>query len=139
MPIEHQVGQPADACSAMLTNPAAGFAHPDDVVEDTVMTLAEKREMLAEWVSDANAVPDRPWLRQLESGFQVPVREIVEALKSLDEMERTSRVQRVTRAGRKPSTDDDDDPPPSPIGARPPPAGGPGGPLCRGAAELVPA
>jgi hypothetical protein len=81
MPIEHHVGQPAGCPAAMLAHPAAGYAHPEDVVEDTALTLAEKREILAAWVSDANAVPDRPWLRQLESGFQVPVREIVEALK----------------------------------------------------------
>jgi hypothetical protein len=139
MTIEHQGGRPADARAAMLAHPAAGFVHPDDVVEDTAPTLAEKRETLAAWVSDANAVPDRPWLRQLESGFQVPVREIVEALQALDEMEHASRIQRAGRTDRKPPSDDDDDPPPSPIGARPPPRGGPDGPLCQSASELIPA
>lgn len=137
MPIEHQVGQPADARAAMLTKPAADFAHPEDIVEDIVMTLVEKREILAAWASDANAVPDRPWLRQLDCGFQVPVREIVEALKALDEMEHASRSRRVRWTNREPPADDDDDPPPSPIGSRPPPAGGPGGPLCQTASELV--
>ncbi len=84
MPFEQHVGWRATDPAAMLVPPAADCAHPEDVLENGALTPAEKREILAGWVSDANAVPDRPWLRQLESGFQVPVREIIEALKSLD-------------------------------------------------------
>jgi hypothetical protein len=139
MPIDHHVGQPAGARTAMPANHAAAVAHPQDVVEDAALSLAEKREILAAWASDANAVPDRPWLRQLESGFQVPVREIVEALKSLDELERASRSNRLMPARRKPPSDDDDgdDPTPSPLGARPPPGRGPVGPFCQGIGELI--
>ncbi len=135
MSIEHQVGRLADARAALLANPVAGFAHPDDVVESRVLTLVEKREILAAWASDANAVPDRPWLRQLESGIQVPVREIVEALKTLDSTERASRDQRTRNRWK--SSDDDDDPPPCPVSARPPPGSGPGGLPLQDAGELA--
>lgn len=129
---EHRIGRRA-------APPAAVLAHPADVVEDMTLARAEKREILAAWASDANAVPDRPWLRQLESGFQVSVREIVEALKALDETEHAPGARSIGLTRRKPSPDDEDDPPPSPVGAMPPPGGGPGGgPLQQGAAELVP-
>ncbi|WP_165585258.1 hypothetical protein [Roseococcus sp. SYP-B2431] len=133
---QHEAGRLPDALSAMLAHPA--YAHPDDVVEDAGLTLAEKREILASWVSDANAVQDRPWLRQLNSGFQVQTREIVEALKMLDGLERAVRHQAVRRNGQG-GTDDDDDPPPCPVGARPPPGEGPGGSRAAVARQLIPA
>lgn len=111
------VGQHA----AMPAHPVMCHVHPDDVLEDAALRPEEKRSILASWASDANAVDDRPWLRQTDSGFQVPVREIMEALKRLDG--RTS----PRRPGRRSSDDDDDDPPPTPAGAGLPPNPGQGG------------
>ena len=63
---------------------SAEFAHPDEVVDDQELTLADKRSLLASWASDALAVEDSPSLRQLASGAVVRVDDIMAALKSLD-------------------------------------------------------
>lgn len=84
MLVPTRAGSPAPLRVAL---PAALYAHPEEVLEDGALSLGEKREILAAWGSDANAVPDRPWLRQIGGRYQVPVREIVEALKALDRLE----------------------------------------------------
>lgn len=66
------------AFDAML-HPAHAFVHPTAVIEDTDLSLAEKRAILIAWASDAAEAPEgsgpvRP----------VPVEEIVEALRGLD-------------------------------------------------------
>ncbi|MBK5962146.1 hypothetical protein CCR97_28725 [Rhodoplanes elegans] len=66
------------AFDAML-HPAHAFVHPEAVVEDPDLSLAEKRAILIAWASDAAEAPEgagpvRP----------VPVEEIVEALRGLD-------------------------------------------------------
>ena len=115
--------------------------HPDQVVSDRALTLEEKREVLASWASDRHAVPDKPNLRQLESGAILEVKEIFEALQALDTMEGSlgqvhrsferrlgrrqprlsafpgCRPQVSQRDGRD---DGDDDPPPFPACAMPP-------------------
>jgi hypothetical protein len=67
-----------------LIAPAAAFNHPDDVRSHSGLTIAEKRAILASWASDAHAVDDMPWLRQLECGARIPLSEILSALRSLD-------------------------------------------------------
>jgi hypothetical protein len=92
--------------------------------------VAEKREILARWASDAHAVEDVPALRQLDDGSVVAVDLILQALKSLDcdegrttarrpawkpyARKRGSLLSRI-RIPRRPS--DDDDPPPRPASA----------------------
>jgi hypothetical protein len=68
-----------------LLHPEQAFDHPHDVVNDTDLTLNEKRAILASWASDACAVEMAPALRQVP-GCQrvVPVDEILEALQALD-------------------------------------------------------
>ena len=44
------------------------FGHLDHILTDTRLTSQAKRELLASWASDANAVPHIPWLRQLPDG-----------------------------------------------------------------------
>jgi hypothetical protein len=44
---------------------ASTFSHPSEVLSHPVLSLEEKRCILAAWASDAFAVKDRPWLRQL--------------------------------------------------------------------------
>lgn len=73
------------------------FAFPHDVVEDPSLNAAEKREILSEWASDANAIKSFPTLRLLP-GTSFPVtfssvmdardqldRKLAEALESADE------------------------------------------------------
>jgi hypothetical protein len=109
------------------------YTHPDDVVSDPDLTLAEKRAVLASWISDARAVENAPSSRRLDSGAVVEVDAIQQALALLDELapDRRSPCKRQAPLGRRPSVmssllkrfgppprsnDDDDDPPPAPAG-----------------------
>ncbi len=47
-------GSPAQARGAAI------YTHPDDVTSDPKLTTAEKRAVLASWISDARAVEDAP-------------------------------------------------------------------------------
>jgi len=68
-----------------LVHPAQAFAHPSDVVDDPVLTVDEKRAILASWASDACAVEAAPALRRPPGTRQpVSVDEILEALRTLD-------------------------------------------------------
>lgn len=67
-----------------LITPAATFNHPDDVLSHPGLTAAEKRAILASWASDAHAVENSPWLRQLECGARISLSEVLGALRSLD-------------------------------------------------------
>jgi hypothetical protein len=73
-----------------LITPAAAFSHPDDVLSHSGLTAAEKRAILASWASDAHAVDDMPWLRQLECGARIPLSEVLKALRSLDAEEKSA-------------------------------------------------
>jgi hypothetical protein len=112
---------------------AAIYTHPDDVASDPDLTLAEKRAVLASWISDARAVEDSPSLRRLDSGAVVEVDAILRALVLLDEIApgRRGDCGRLTPSGRRRgvisrllrrvgpasgANDDDDDPPPAPAG-----------------------
>jgi hypothetical protein len=113
-------------------SPAPGYGeaiytHPSDVANDLNLTTAEKRAILASWISDARAVENAPSLRQLDSGAVVEVDAIRQALVSLDETasDRSGNCKRLPLSGRRPSAilkwlrgfnDDDDDPPPAPAG-----------------------
>jgi len=123
---------------------AKNFFHPNEVVEDLLLTRTEKREILASWASDLHAVPDAPALRQLENGAVIRLDAILTALQSLDDetSDRTvpeqfqtfprrlrvaARLKSALR--RRWSDDDDDNPPPCPaVITRPP-----GGPVRGGA------
>ena len=115
-----------------LADAVRALDHPDDVLSHPKLTTAEKREILADWASDAHAVIDAPGSRQLDSGAVVSVDEILGALRALDASDagpastlRTPRPERRRRrslprllASLKRS-DDDDDPPPTPAAAVP--------------------
>jgi hypothetical protein len=73
--------------------PAVGFSHPRDVLKDPALTLAEKREVLASWASDASSVREEPsqrWL--LGTPEPVPLAEVREALAKLDLWEASGAV-----------------------------------------------
>jgi hypothetical protein len=84
-----------DACDLdALLHPAQAFEHPSEVVNDSNLTLNEKRAILASWASDACAIDTVPTLRCLPGG-KSPVHfdEVMDALRALDEeMRRTYRT-----------------------------------------------
>ena len=71
---------------------AAIYTHPDDVASDPRLTLAEKRAVLASWISDARAVENAPSLRRLDSGAVVEVDAILRALVLLEDFAPGRRV-----------------------------------------------
>jgi hypothetical protein len=118
-------GSPAPAQSLG----GAVYRRPDDVTRDPTLTTAEKRAVLASWISGARAIENAPALRQIDSGAVVQVDAILQALASLDERTPRRGDDRKRRAppGRtrsaisrwfsrvglpKGANDDDDDPPP---------------------------
>jgi hypothetical protein len=109
------------------------YTHPNDVTSDPKLTTAERRAVLASWISDARAVENAPSSRQLDSGAIVDVDDILQALVSLDEPapnrrgdcrrlpsshRRRSVISKWFQRGGPPtnSNDNDDDPPPAPAG-----------------------
>lgn len=62
---------------------ASTFSHPSEVLSNPVLSLEEKRCVLVAWASDAFAVKDRPWLRQLPGTDEIPLLEIFRALRRL--------------------------------------------------------
>ncbi|WP_298357459.1 hypothetical protein [Rhodoblastus sp.] len=67
-----------------LLRPARAFAHPSDVVDDSDLTLNEKRAILASWASDACAAEANPLLRRTCDGRTVSWDDVMDALKELD-------------------------------------------------------
>ena len=83
---EHQFEtQNLGAALERWLRPAVGFSHPRDVIKDPGLSLAEKREVLASWASDASSVREEPHLRWLLGTPEpVPLAEVREALAKLD-------------------------------------------------------
>jgi len=98
---------------------AAVYTGPDDVVGDSSLTLADKRAILASWVSDARAVEDAPTLRRLDSGAIVEVTSVLEALRALDRS--GGVVLRLPIRAERRRDPGDDDPPPTPARSGLPP------------------
>jgi hypothetical protein len=101
-------------------------SHPKEI-PSAGLSVAEKREILSSWASDARAVPNAPTLRTLDDGTVVGVHEILGALRALDSLKspQTGKMHKFMRRGGFPelltaasrkgrSDDDDDDPPPCP-------------------------
>ncbi len=125
----------ADSTTTTITIPEGSrtrLGSPEDVVRSPDLTLAEKREVLARWASDAHAVENAPALRQLDDGAIVGVDEILAALRALDGEDESAaaRMRQARRAFdrkrgsllsrlrvRRRRQDRDDDPPPRPAAA----------------------
>ena len=124
----------ADSTTTTITIPEGSrtrLGSPEGVLRSPDLTLAEKREVLARWASDAHAVENAPALRQLDDGAIVGVDEVLAALKALDgERETTAARMQARRAFdrkrgsllsrlrvRRRRQDRDDDPPPRPAAA----------------------
>jgi hypothetical protein len=71
--------------SSAVPYEAAIYTHPSDVTTDPKLTTAEKKAVLASWISDARAVENAPSLRRLDSGAVVEVDSILQALVLLDQ------------------------------------------------------
>jgi hypothetical protein len=80
-----------------MLHPACGYDHPSQLLQESDLTLNEKRAVLAAWASDACAVEAEPALRLAPGGRRVPVDDILQALRELD---RQAGWQSTTRAGR---------------------------------------
>lgn len=64
---------------------ASTFSHPREVLASPFLDHLQKRCILATRASDAFAVQDKPWLRQIPgSNVQVRIGDIILALKTLD-------------------------------------------------------
>jgi hypothetical protein len=63
-----------------------GFNQPRDIVQDPILTVARKRQLLAYWASDIHAVPGAPALRSYAYGPAVLIDDIQAALVDLDKM-----------------------------------------------------
>jgi hypothetical protein len=122
---------PSESLVLSRLSGAAIHTHPDDIVNDPELSVAEKRAVLASWISDARAVENAPSLRRLDSGAVVEVDAILQALDSLDQHATSltehrkwqpplgRRHRAISRLLRRigPALrlgDDDDDPPPAP-------------------------
>jgi hypothetical protein len=62
-----------------------GYSRPADIVEDVALPVSRRRELLAYWASDIHAVTGAPALRSYAFGVAVPIDEILDALKALDD------------------------------------------------------
>jgi hypothetical protein len=63
-----------------------GYFKPRDIANDMALPIGRRRELLAYWASDIHAVAGSPALRSYNFGVTVSIDEILDALKSLDEM-----------------------------------------------------
>jgi hypothetical protein len=88
-----------------LLHPAQAFEHPMKVVEDSDLTLAEKRAILASWASDACGVEATPALDQPPGSSRgVEFDDVMDALRALDRWagERPRPHSRRVPAERRP-------------------------------------
>jgi hypothetical protein len=99
--------QKALATSTTIDTHAAALCDPEQVLAHPQLTSGDQRAILASWASDANAIPDAPALRRLDSGAVVRLSDILLALRKIDQL-----------AG---NDNGDDDPPPVPAAAAIPP------------------
>jgi hypothetical protein len=86
-----------------LLHPAHAFGHPMEVVHDPDLTLNEKRAILASWASDACAVEAAPGLRRAAGAPPVQFDDVMDALRSLDQLANDpdgARYRRLLRRKR---------------------------------------
>jgi len=69
--MRNEVPSRAAPTADFLVAPTLKLHHPSEVLGDPGLTVAERRAILADWASDARAVENAPWLRQLENGARI--------------------------------------------------------------------
>jgi hypothetical protein len=92
-------------------HPSLFYTRPADVVADELLTIDERRAILASWASDACAVASNPLVRQAPfTDGPVTFEEIMDALFDLDrlkiscstaDLSQPSRTQRSALAERR--------------------------------------
>jgi hypothetical protein len=80
------LAEPFDDNAFVSDSDLIGFHRPREIVQDPLLTLARKRQLLAYWASDIHAVPGAPALRNFAFGPTVSIDDIQAALRELDEM-----------------------------------------------------
>lgn len=70
------------------------YFHPREIVADNSVSIDRRRQMLAFWLSDANALPSAPSIRS-SGRTTTTVDELREALIALDELEAMIASQSV--------------------------------------------
>jgi hypothetical protein len=93
-----------------LLHPAQAYSHPSEVVDDSDLTLNEKRAILASWASDACSIEAAPALRPAAPGGHVRFDDIMDALRALDKRANGFRYRnpfgaRTLRARKDDDTD----------------------------------
>jgi hypothetical protein len=77
-----------------VSDPLFDFRRPFDVARHPTLEPEVKRAMLASWASDARTVESEPTLRRPPGpGIPVPVKEVLAALRSLDQRPSSGRLQ----------------------------------------------
>jgi hypothetical protein len=83
---------PSDRDVDQLMHPSRFYARPADVVADDLLTVDERRAILASWASDACAVDSNPALRHPpQASAPVTFDEIMDALMQLDRVKRAAK------------------------------------------------
>lgn len=71
------------------TDATRAFSFPHELIDDPSLNASQKREILAEWASDASAIESFPTLRLLPgTTFPVTLSAIMDALARLDDERR---------------------------------------------------
>ena len=70
------------------------YYHPREIVADNSLSLDRRRQMLAFWLSDANALPSAPSIRS-SGRTTTTVDELRDSLVALDELEAMMASQSV--------------------------------------------
>jgi hypothetical protein len=83
-----------------LLHPANAFGHPSEVVNDSDLTINEKRAILASWASDVCAMKAAPDLRASPRRSRVRFDDIMDALRTLDRQANGLRYRPLARRRR---------------------------------------
>src|SRR3546814_13254622 len=84
----------------VMSQPYARFLHPFDVARPPDLEPEVKRAILASWASDRSAVRDQPATRKPPGAKRdVPIDEVLAAMRSHDAARETGRAEGRARAG----------------------------------------
>ena len=87
-----------------LFHPAAHYESPDDVLNDSELSVPEKRIILSSWASDMFVVESCPTLREMPGmGCTIRLADILAALRQLDGDDDPPRPGGVPMRLRRPS------------------------------------
>jgi hypothetical protein len=83
-----------------LLHPGRFYGAPVDVLDDGILSAAEKRAILSSWASDACAIESNPVLRAAEGSYGTTTfDDIMDALARLDRLEAAPPIRSGKRLG----------------------------------------